>query len=50
MAEVDHLAAAGLQDPAHDVDRRVMAVEQAGRRHESHLVHRLVDERLVAGG
>jgi hypothetical protein len=30
VAEVDHLAALGLQDPPHDVDRGVMAVEQAG--------------------
>ena len=30
MAEVDHLGALGLEDPPHDVDRRVVAVEQAG--------------------
>jgi hypothetical protein len=50
VAEVDHLASAALQDPAHDVDRRVVAVEEARRGHEAHLVHGLVDERLVAGG
>ena len=38
VAEVDHLAAGRLQDAAHDVDRRVVAVEQARRRDEAHLV------------
>ena len=44
VAEVDHLGARGLQDAAHDVDRRVVAVEQARRRDEADLVLRLVDE------
>ena len=48
VPEVDHLAAGRLQDAAHDVDRRVVAVEQARRRDEAHLVHRLVDERRAA--
>ena len=29
VAQVDHLAAGALQNAAHDVDGRVMAVEQA---------------------
>ena len=37
-----------LQDAPHDVDRRVVAVEQARRGDEADLVHRLVDERLAA--
>ena len=31
VAEVDHLAALALEDPPHDVDRGVVAVEQAAR-------------------
>ena len=38
MPEVDHLAAHRLQDAPHDVDRRVVPVEQRGGRHEAHLV------------
>ena len=38
VPEVDHLAALGLQDPPHDRDRRVVAVEQARRGHEPHRV------------
>ncbi len=48
VAEMDHLAAGRLQDPAHDVDRRVVPVEQRGRRDEADLVDRLVDERRTA--
>ncbi len=36
MAEVDHFDALGLQDPAHDVDRRVVAVEQGGHGDDPH--------------
>ena len=36
--EVDDLGAHALQDAPHDVDGRVVAVEQAGRGHEAHLV------------
>ena len=50
VPEVDHFASGGLQDAAHDVDRRVVAVEQARGRDEAHLVHRLVDERLAGDG
>ena len=39
-----------LQDAAHDVDRRVVAVEQARRGDEADLVRRLVDERLLGDG
>jgi hypothetical protein len=35
VAEVDDLGAVGLKDPAHDVDRRVVAVEQRGGGHEA---------------
>ena len=47
VAEMDHLAAGRLQDAAHDVDRCVVAVEQARGRHEAHLGARLVDQRLA---
>ena len=30
MPEVNYLGAGGLQNPAHDIDRHVMAVKQAG--------------------
>ncbi len=30
MPEMNYLGAGGLQNPAHDIDRHVMAVEQAG--------------------
>ena len=49
VAEVDHLATGGLEDPPHDVDRRVVAVEQRRRGDEADLVERLVDERRAAG-
>ncbi len=42
VAEVDDLGAHALQDAAHDVDRRVVTVEQAGRGHQAHLVRRAV--------
>jgi hypothetical protein len=35
VAEMDHLRALRLDQPAHDVDRRVVAVEQAGRGDEA---------------
>ncbi len=38
VAQVDHLGAHRLQDAPHDVDRRVVAVEQAGGGDEAHLV------------
>ena len=38
VAEVDHLGALALQDPPHDVDRGVVAVEQAGGGDEPHRV------------
>ncbi len=46
VTEVDHLATGRLQDAAHDVDRRVMTVEQAGGGDEPDLVLRLDDRRL----
>ncbi len=42
VAQVDHLAAGGLDDAAHDVDGRVVAVEEAGGRDEADLVLRRV--------
>ena len=42
VAEVDDLGAVRLQDAAHDVDRRVVAVEQRRRGHETDFVVRLV--------
>ncbi|CAB5016650.1 unannotated protein [freshwater metagenome] len=39
VAEVNHLYPLRLQDAPHDVDGRVVAVEQTRRRNESHLVH-----------
>ena len=42
VTEVDHLGAVGLQDAAHDVDRRIVAVEQRGGGDETDLVGGLV--------
>ena len=42
VPEVHHLGALRLQDAPHDVDRRVVPVEQRGRRDEPHRVHRHV--------
>ena len=42
VPEVDHLAALALEDPPHDVDRRVVAVEQARGRDEADGVGGLV--------
>jgi len=49
MAEVNDLATGRLQDAPHDVDRCVVAVEQARGRDEAHLGDRLVDQRLACG-
>ncbi len=46
VTEMDHLAAGRLQDPAHDVDRRVVAVKKAGRGDEPDLVLWLDDRRF----
>ena len=43
VAEVDHLGALRLQDAPHDVDGRVVPVEQARRGDEPHRVHGLVE-------
>ena len=40
VAQVDHLGAARLQDAPHDVDRRVMPVEQRRRCDEAEFVYR----------
>ena len=45
-AEVVHLGPLGLQDPPHDVDRRVVTVEQRGRGDEAHGVGGLVQHPL----
>ena len=49
VAEVDHLAALGLEDPPHDVDRRVVPVEQARRGHQPDRVRGLVERRADHG-
>ncbi len=36
VPEVDHLGAGVLEDAAHDVDRRIVSVEERGRRHEAY--------------
>jgi hypothetical protein len=49
--EVDDLGAHALQDAPHDVDGRVVAVEQAGGGDEAHLVRRaVVGQGLEFGG
>jgi hypothetical protein len=51
VPEVDDLGAHALQDAPHDVDGRVVAVEQAGRGDEAHLVRGAVaGEGLEFGG
>ena len=51
VAEVDDLGAHALQDAPHDVDRRVVAVEQRCGGDEAHLVRRaVVGQGLVFGG
>ena len=35
VPEVDHLDAGCLQNPAHDVDRRIVAIEERGRRDDA---------------
>ena len=42
VPEVHDLGALRLQDPPHDVDRGVVPVEQRGRGHEPHRMHRHV--------
>ena len=42
VAEVDDLGAGGLEMPAHDVDRRVVAVEERGRGDDADVVAGLV--------
>jgi hypothetical protein len=43
VAEVDDLGALGLEDPPHDVDRRVVTVEQAGGGDHPHGVDRSME-------
>ena len=51
VTEVDHFGAHALQNAPHDVDRRIMAVEQRSRRHKAHLVcGAVVGQGLVFGG
>jgi hypothetical protein len=51
VAQVDHLGAHALQDAPHDVDGRVVAVEQRRRGDETHLVLRaVVGQGLELGG
>ena len=50
VAEVDHLGALALHDPPHDVDRRVVAVEQGRGADDADRVHRHVELGLRGGG
>ena len=50
VAEVDHLGALALHDPPHDVDRRVVAVEQARGGDDADRVRRHVELGLRGGG
>jgi len=51
VPEMDHLGALRLQDPAHDVDRGVVAVEQGGRGDEANRVDGYAEfAGLVRGG
>ena len=50
VAEMDHLAAGRLEDATHDVDRRVVTVEQARGRDETHLVGEPGGRRLPGDG
>jgi len=51
VPQVDHLGAHAHQDAPHDVDRRVVAVEQARGGDKAHLVLRAVGSQgLVVGG
>ena len=36
VPEMDHLGAAGLQQPAHDVDRSIVTIEERRRRDDAH--------------
>ena len=49
VAEVDDLGAGGLEDPAQDVDGRVMPVEEGGGRHKPHLVDGFVGHQRLPG-
>ena len=49
VPEVDHLRALALQHPPHDVDRRVVAIEQACGGDEPHGVDRHVERRGITG-
>ena len=50
VAEMDHLAAGRLEDAAHDIDRRVVAVEQARGGDKAHLVGGPGDRRFFGDG
>ncbi len=46
VTEVDHLGTLRLEQAPHDVDRGIVAVEEAGRSHEPDRVHRSVERHL----
>ncbi len=50
VAEVDDFGALRLDEPTHDVDRRVVAVEEAGRGDETQRRGRFRGDRGFAGG
>ena len=50
VTEMDHFGAHALQNAPHDVDRRIVAVEQRRRGDEAHLVRRAVVRELLDFG
>jgi hypothetical protein len=47
VPEVDDLGAGGLENPPHDVDRRIVAVEKRRSGDETHLVLGLVSDEFL---
>ena len=47
VTQMDHFGAHALQNAPHDVDRRVVTVEQRRRRNEPHLVRRSIVRELL---
>jgi len=47
VTKMYYLSAAGLENPAHDIDGRIVTIKQAGRRHKTDLMFRFV-QRVMA--
>jgi hypothetical protein len=47
MAQMDDLRTLALQDPAHDIDRRIVAIEQAGCCYDPDLIFRGIRHKLT---